>query len=120
MGCCLGGNSILGLEQWVKDLVLLQLWHRLQLQLRFSVLDPETSICYRCGKKNKTKQNKTKHRVIGVIQRNRHLFIQHVFKIPSVHWSLCETSIEEKKGQHTMMVQRQTKHYFFGKRDINV
>ena len=29
-------GSILGLVQWIKDPVLLQLWHRLQLQLRFN------------------------------------------------------------------------------------
>lgn len=32
---CGGLGSITSLVQWVKDLVLLQLWHILQLQLRF-------------------------------------------------------------------------------------
>ena len=45
---CRGSHSILNLMQWVKDLALLQLCHRLQLRLRF---DPWTrnSIYYGCG-----------------------------------------------------------------------
>ena len=37
---CGGTGSIPGLVHWVKDLMLLQLWHRSQLQLRF---DPGSS-----------------------------------------------------------------------------
>ena len=33
---CDGAGSIPGLVHWIKDPVLLQLWHRLQLQLRFN------------------------------------------------------------------------------------
>ena len=38
-----------GLGPWVKDLVLLQLWHRLQLRLD-SIPGPGTSICREYGK----------------------------------------------------------------------
>ena len=47
-----GGPPILGLAQWVKDSVLLQLWRRSQLQLR-SEPWPRNSIAIGCPHKNK-------------------------------------------------------------------
>lgn len=54
-----------GLAQWVKDLKLLQLWHRSQLWLRFHPWPGNFHIWelpYAMGaaEKDKTKQNKTK------------------------------------------------------------
>ena len=39
--------------QWFKDLVLLQLWHRLHSCGLDSVFGLEASICHRCGQKKK-------------------------------------------------------------------
>ena len=48
-------GSILGLAQWIKDLVLLQVWLRLQLWLRSDPC-PGNSICHRVTKKKKKKE----------------------------------------------------------------
>lgn len=45
---CLSGGPGSSPAQWVKDLELLQLWHRLQLQLRFHPYEKEkkkTELC---------------------------------------------------------------------------
>ena len=56
---CLGGGSSLLPDptQWVKDLALLQLWHRLHLQLKFDPW-PGTSICHG-GSLKKRKEKET-------------------------------------------------------------
>ena len=51
-----------GLEEWVKNLVLLQLWCRSQLQLRFNPW-PGSSICCRAAKKGRKEKKKDKFRV---------------------------------------------------------
>ena len=53
----LRGGSIPGLEQWLKDLALLHLWHRLQLWLGF---DHGTGnfFCHWVQKKKKGKERK--------------------------------------------------------------
>ena len=51
-GWCWGVGLIPSLEQWVKDLGIAQLWHRLQLLLGFSPC-LETSICHARGHKKK-------------------------------------------------------------------
>jgi len=66
--CCLCGGSILipGLAQWVKDLVLPQLCHSLQLQLRFYPLAWELS--YTVGtaiKKKKERKKGSSHHGAG-------------------------------------------------------
>ena len=43
-------DSIPGPVRWVKDLVLLQLWYKLQLQLRFDPW-PGNAICHGLAKK---------------------------------------------------------------------
>ena len=47
-------SSILCLTQWVKDLALLQLWHRLQLWLESDPW-PGISICHEVIKKEENK-----------------------------------------------------------------
>ena len=65
---CGATGSVSSLEHWdaslipgpaqcVKDLALLQLWHRMQLWLG-SYLWPGNSICCEATQKEKTKQNK--------------------------------------------------------------
>ena len=49
---CDGKGSIPSLAQWVKDLVLLQLWPRSQLRLN-SIPGPRTSTCQKNKKKIK-------------------------------------------------------------------
>ena len=46
-------GSVPGLTQWVKDLVLLGLWHRLAAA---ALIQPRTSVCHRCGPKQKKKK----------------------------------------------------------------
>ena len=55
-----GKGSIPGLAQWVKDLVLAQLWHRLQLWLGSDPW-PGNFICHGAAKKDKKKGNKYIH-----------------------------------------------------------
>ena len=45
---------------WLKDLLLLLLWCKMQLWLH-SIPGLGTSICLRCGHKKNKKQNKTKN-----------------------------------------------------------
>ena len=51
--------------QWIEDPTLLQLWHRWQLQLRFSdsIPDPGTLICMGVAKKKKKKKKKRRGKV---------------------------------------------------------
>ena len=46
-------GSVPGLTQWVKDLVLLGLWHRLAAA---ALIQLRTFICHRCGPKQKKKK----------------------------------------------------------------
>ena len=50
---CGGAGSIPRLVQWVKDLALLQLWHRLQLWLGFSPWPENFQMLWRWPKKKK-------------------------------------------------------------------
>ena len=77
-------GSIPDLAHWVKDLALLRLWCRVQMQLRSSIAmavasryssdstpSPETSICHKCGytKEKIKKTNKLGENIFKVYIR---------------------------------------------------
>ena len=49
--------GVTAVAQWVKDLVLLQLWHRLKLWFRNSIPGPGISYTLGAAKKKKKKKN---------------------------------------------------------------
>jgi len=55
---CGGGGLIPGPVQWVKDLMLLQLWHRSKAEAQDWIPDPEISLWHGSGQgKKKRKEN---------------------------------------------------------------